>query len=218
MRHHYDTETNFKVGIIALGSERPVKEFIKLTFNRMGDIYLFDELLPDKDRTELHHHLSLHESGAIYNRSPGKPREHSHKRTRSTPLSGRPAFQELSRATTALSEDFFYEGHRTIGFEMSNHIVAWCPYRMVIGSTLRWSIDLVNREEDSVIDHVIRKRFPSESQASHVFSFSHQGRTVVACMEFSGGTAVVDERKLKEVDAKKLQHHRVWVHDRVQVE
>lgn len=218
MRNHYDTKDGFHVAIIALGSERPVKEFIHLKFGGAGDIYLFDELLPDIERTELHHHLSLHATGANYYRSPGKPRDRSPKNKRSTPLSDRQAIEEFPPATTNLSEDYFYEGHRTVGQVEGNRIVVWCPYKMVIGSTLRWSIDLMNSEDDSRIDRAIRNRFPLDDQNSYAFSFSHQGRTLAVCMKFSGGTGVVDEQRVIDTDAKKVEHHRVWLYDSVRVE
>lgn len=217
MRLHYNTQSGFRIAIIALGSDRPVKEFIKLTFAAKGDIYLFDELLPDKDRTELHHHLSLHESGAVYHRSPGKQREKIPKKMLSTPLSERPAIQDFPTATTTLSEDYFYEGHRTVGLGEGNQIVVWCPYKMVVGSTLRWSIDLINSEHDSTIDRAIRNRFKSVTQDSYAFSFFHHRRIVVICMEFSGGMAQVDEQKVRETDAKHLVHHRIWVYDSIQI-
>jgi len=205
------------VAIIALGSERPVKEFIKLTFGGKGDIYLFDELLPDTERTELHHHISLHARGAIYYRSPGKPRDRSPKHKRSTPLSDRPAIEDFPTATTNLSEDYFYEGHRTVGLGEANHIVVWCPYKMVVGSTLRWSIDLMNTKDDRFIGRAIQNRFPLDPQDCYAFSFSHQRRTVAVCMKFSGGTSEVDDQRVIETDAKNLVHHRVWIYDSVQV-
>ncbi len=217
MRLHYDTQSGFRVAIIALGSERPVKEFIRLTFANKGDIYLFDELLPDKDRTELHHHLSLHESGAIYHRSPGKPRERIPKKMLSTPLSERPAVHVFPPATTTLFEDYFYEGHQTVGLEEDNQIMIWCPYKTVVGSTLRWSMDLINSEDNSIVDSAIRNRFESVTQDSYAYSFCHQGRIVAVCMEFIGGTAEVDDQKVRATDAKHLVHHRIWVYDSIQV-
>lgn len=217
MRFHYDTQSGFRVAIIGLGSERPVKEFIRLTFANKGDIYLFDQLLPDKDRTELHHHLSLHESGAIYHRSPGKPRERIPKKTLSTPLSERPLIHVLSSTKTTLLEDYFYEGHQTVGLEHGNQIVIWCPYRRVVGSTLRWSIDLINSEDNRIVDGAIRNRFESFTQDGYAYSFCHQGRIVAICMEFSGGMAEVDEQKVRETDAKHLVHHRIRVYDSIQV-
>ncbi len=217
MRLHYDTRAGFREAIIALGSKRPVKEFLKLTFAGRGDIYLFDELLPDKDRTELRHHLSLHQSGAIYQRSPFKRRERIPQRAPSVAGSERPAIQDFPVARTTLSEDYFYEGHRTVRLGEVNQIVAWCPYKMVVGSTLRWSIDLMNSRDDSTIDRAIRNRVQSVTQDVYAFNFFHRGRTLAVCMTFSGGTAEVDDQKVLETDEKNLVLHRVWLHDSIQI-
>lgn len=215
MRQHHSTQEGFRIATIALGNEKPVKEFIELKFANKGDMYLFDELLPGTDQKERHHHLSIHASGMTYHRSPAVPHELGQRDTGVNRLG--PAVQELTTGTVNLADDYFYEGHRTVGLEKTGQIVVWSPYRLIVGSKLRWSLDLVNTEEDSIINQAVEDRFRSFEQDRHAFSFSHQGRTVVVCMEFSGGNAAVDDQKVKKTDNKKLEHHRVWLHDIIKI-
>lgn len=212
-RRHYVPPGIFSEVIIAVGSHRPVKEFARLKFTASGNIYWFDEPLEGYSpsapttRTDRDYHMSFHVSGETHLKTHNK-RINLRPRL-GVPLRVWPAIETWSCGTTVFAEDFFYEGLPTVGPDKKGEWTVPCLYEKVIGSALRCSVDLVNRSEENVMEQAIMNRFALIGPTSYALSFAHQGRTVVMCLEFSGGEKGVDEGQLRARDPKQLHNIKV---------
>lgn len=197
---------------IVLGSNRPVRAFTKLKFQRKGDILWVEDLLSYEGGAD--EHVSFHQSGHIsrtsINRSDGyfKPRLQ--------PPTDAPVTQFTS-GWVRLSEEYFYGGLAELKVPKGGRIFVECLDATIIGSLMKYSIDLINGRSEALIQSSIGLRVASNNPRQHVLVFEHQRRTLLLCVEFNDGDGPVDEDKLREADQRNVAHMKVCLEDKVAI-
>jgi hypothetical protein len=197
---------------IVLGSNRPVKAFAKLKFERKGDILWVNDLLSYEGGVD--EHVSFHQSGHIASTSINRRDGYSRQRLQQ-PTDA--CVTQFTSGWVRLSEEYFYEGLAELKVPKGRRIFVECLDATIIGASMKYSIDLINGRDEALIQSSIGRRVASNNPRQHVLVFEHQRRTLLLCLEFNDGDGPVDEDKLRETDQRSLTHMKVCLEDTVEI-
>lgn len=205
-----DKRTN---AVVVLGSERPVRAFGKLVFSRNGDIVWIGDLLSYEGGAD--EHVTCHMNGYVARTSINRSDKYFRSGGRQSPQGARVI--ELSGGVVILGEEFVCEGLASFKSPTEGQILAECLDAMIIGSSMRFSIDILNGREEALIQSRISMRSEPGNHRQHVHLFEHCGRTLIFALNFKGGQGAVDEGKLAEADKSNLTYLKVCIQERMSV-
>jgi hypothetical protein len=197
---------------IVLGSNRPVRAFTKLKFQRKGDILWVEDLLSYEGGAD--EHVSFHRSGHISSTSINRSDRYFKPRLQQ-PTDA--LVMQFTSGWVRLSEDYFYGGLAKLKASKKEPLLVECLDATIIGAFMKYSIDLINGRDEALIQSSIGLRVASNNPRQHVLVFEHQRRTLLLCLEFNDGDGPVDEDKLREADQRNLAHMKVCLQDKVAI-
>jgi hypothetical protein len=203
----YRTSDKLTGAVIVLGSDRPTKVWAKVRFGKSGDLYWMCDTVKDVDRTD--EHMSLHRSGEVWSTVQGKRRK--------AMAIGSTNPKEVQSGTERLEEGYLYHWLPTFQKAEAREEVAVCLDLSIVGSTLKCTVDMLNGEDGEAIGNVIGKRLNVNDPRSHALVFYHQGRTLILCLHFDGGTGPIEQSKVDEADSLVHQKKKLFAFDELHV-
>lgn len=205
--HTCRTSDKLTEAVIVLGSDRPAKVWAKVRFGKDSDIYWMYDTVKDVDRTD--EHMSLHRSGEVWSTVQGR-------RRKAMPIDSS-NLREVQSGTARLEEGDLYHWLPTFQKGGPKEEIVVCLDSDIVGSTVRFTVDLLNGEDSKAIDNVIDKRLDVNDPRSHALVFHHQGRTLIVCLHFDGGMGPIEPSKVLEADSSGNEKKKLFVFDRLTI-